>query len=142
MRQMQSIPLFLNEGAGADRGLICGYSLQSHGPAREVTADGIVEALAQTDQVTWLHFNLSDQRARRWLLDAAFVPPALREVLQEHDENRRVEWTDGGLLMVISDFTYDCLPTRAAADPRERRLHARSFVLAALVVNGYSRDEL
>ncbi|HEV8332219.1 MAG TPA: CorA family divalent cation transporter [Steroidobacteraceae bacterium] len=101
------MPLFLSEGAGADRGLICGYSLQSHGPAREVTADGIVEALAQADQVTWLHFNLSDQRARRWLLNAAFVPPALREVLQEHDENRRVEWTDGGLLMVISDFTYE-----------------------------------
>ena len=47
------------------------------------------------------------QRARRWLLDAAFLPAALREVLQEHDENRRVEWTDGGLLLVISDFTYE-----------------------------------
>jgi zinc transporter len=107
MPQLQPMPLFLNEGAGADRGLICGYSLRSHGPAREVTADGIVQALAQPDQVTWLHFNLSDQRARRWLLDAAFVPSALREVLQEHDENRRVEWTDSGLLMVISDFTYE-----------------------------------
>ena len=107
MPQLQPMPLFLNEGAGADRGLICGYRLEPHGPAREVTADGIVQALAQPDQVTWLHFNLSDQRARRWLLDAAFLPAALREVLQDHDENRRVEWTDGGLLMVISDFTYE-----------------------------------
>jgi zinc transporter len=64
--------------------------------------------------VTRLHFNLSDQRARRWLLDAAFVPRALREVLQEHDENRRVEWTDGGLLRVISDFTYE-----DESDPRK-----------------------
>ena len=72
-----------------------------------MTADGIVQALAQPDQVTWLHFNLSDARARRWLLDAAFSAAALREVLQEHDENRRVEWTDGGLLLVISDFTYE-----------------------------------
>jgi zinc transporter len=107
MPQLQPMPLFLNEGAGADRGLICGYQLQPSGPAREVNADGIVQALAQPDLVTWLHFNLSDQRARRWLLDAAFLPAALREVLQEHDENRRVEWTDGGLLMVISDFTYE-----------------------------------
>jgi zinc transporter len=107
MPQLQPMPLFLNETAGADRGLICGYQLQAEGPAREVTADGIVQALAQSDQVTWLHFNLSDQRARRWLLDAPFVPDALRELLQEHDENRRVEWTDGGLLMVISDFTYE-----------------------------------
>src|ERR1700754_430789 len=107
MPQLQPMPLFLNETVGADRGLICGYQLQPQGPAREVSADGIVQALAQTDQVTWLHFNLSDARARRWLLDAAFVPAALREVLQEHDENRRVEVADGGLLLVISDFTYE-----------------------------------
>ena len=60
MPQLQPMPLFLNESAGADRGLICGYQLQPHGPAREVTADGIVQALAQPDQVTWLHFNPSD----------------------------------------------------------------------------------
>jgi zinc transporter len=107
MPQLQPMPLFLNESAGADRGLICGYQLQADGPSREVNADGIVQALAQSDGVTWLHFNLSDARARRWLLDAAFVPAALREVLQEHEENRRVEWTDGGLLLVISDFTYE-----------------------------------
>lgn len=134
MPQLQPMPLFLNEAAGADRGLICGYQLQSSGPAREVTADGIVQALAQPDAVTWLHFNLSDARARRWLLDAAFVPTALREVLQEHDENRRVESTDGGLLLVISDFTYedDSDPSEVAplwsyAGPRlliTARLHA------------------
>ncbi len=107
MPTLQPMPLFLNETVGADRGLICGYQLQPRGPAREVTADGIVQALAQPDQVTWLHFNLSDARARRWLLDASFLPKALREVLQEHDENRRVEATDGGLLLVISDFTYE-----------------------------------
>ncbi len=107
MPQLQPMPLFLNESVGADRGLICGYQLQEQGPAREVTADGIVQALAQPDKVTWLHFNLSDARARRWLLDAAFLPSALREVLQEHDENRHVESTDGGLLLVISDFTYE-----------------------------------
>jgi Mg2+ and Co2+ transporter CorA len=103
MPQLQPMPLFLNESVGADRGLICGYQLQEQGPAREVTAGGI----AQPDKVTWLHFNLSDARARRWLLDAAFLPTALREVLQEHDENRHVESIDGGLLLVISDFTYE-----------------------------------
>jgi hypothetical protein len=38
MPQLQPMPLFLNESAGADRGLICGYQLQEQGPAREVTA--------------------------------------------------------------------------------------------------------
>lgn len=81
MPQLQPMPLFLNETAGADRGLICGYQLQASGPAREVTADGIVQALAQPDQVTWLHFNLSDARAtlaarRRFCADSAALSVA------------------------------------------------------------------
>ncbi len=107
MPQLQPMPLFLNEPVGAARGLICGYQLQPRGPAREVSADGIVQALAHPGQVSWLHFNLSDARARRWLLDAVFLPASLREVLQEQDDDRRVERTDGGLLLVVSDFTYE-----------------------------------
>jgi zinc transporter len=141
MPQLQPMPLFLNEPAGADRGLICGYQLQARGPAREVNADGIVQALAQTDQVTWLHFNLSDARARRWLLDAAFVPAALREVLQEHDDDRRVESTDGGLLLVVSDFTYE-----DESDPSEVATlwcHAgRNVLLTARLHALKSADEL
>jgi zinc transporter len=57
-------------------------------PPREITAGGIVDAIARRDVVTWLHFNLSDARARRWLLEASFLPTALREVLQEHNYNR------------------------------------------------------
>jgi zinc transporter len=64
------MPLFLNETASADRGLI-------------------------------------DARARPWLLEATFLPAALREVLLEHDDNRRIEPTDDGLLLVVSDFTYE-----------------------------------
>jgi zinc transporter len=101
------MPLFLNETANADRGLICGFQVQASGATREVTAEGIVEALAQRGVVNWLHFNLTDARARRWLLEATFLPAALREVLLEHDDNRRIEPTDDGLLMVVSDFTYE-----------------------------------
>lgn len=107
MAQLQPIPVFLNETAGADRGLICGYQFSGAGKVREISADGIVPALAREDAVTWLHFNLIDARARRWLLEAEFLPAALREVWQEHDENRRVEAVDDGLLLVVSDFTYE-----------------------------------
>jgi len=31
----------------------------------------------------------------------------LRDVLREHDENRRIELADGGLLIVINDFAFD-----------------------------------
>jgi zinc transporter len=107
MAQLRPMPVFLNEPGGADRGLICGYELASGQAPREISADGIVQALADKHGVTWLHFNLSDARARRWLVEASFVPEALREVLQEHDGNRRVELVDRGLLLVISDFTYE-----------------------------------
>ena len=110
---MQPMPVFLNEGSGGDRGLICAYQVQAAGAPRELSADEIVAALAQRNAITWVHFNLTDARARRWLLEAAFLPAALREVLQEHDDNRRIEEVDGGLLLVISDFTYD------ATDPSE-----------------------
>jgi zinc transporter len=113
MPQLQPLPVFINEAAGADRGLICGYQLAATEKPREISADSIVESLARHDVVTWLHFNLSDARARRWLLEAQFLPSALREVLQEHDENRRIEIADGGLLLVISDFAFD------GSDPSE-----------------------
>jgi len=67
----------------------------------------MVESLARRDVVTWLHFNLNDARARRWLVGAEFLPIALREMLQEHDENRRIEAVQGGLLLVMSDFTFE-----------------------------------
>lgn len=107
MSQLQPLPTFINEASGSDRGLICGYQLAATKKPREITADSIVESLARHDVVTWLHFNLSDARARRWLLDAQFLSSALRDVLQEHDENRRIEVADGGLLLVINDFAFD-----------------------------------
>jgi zinc transporter len=116
MSQLQPLPAFINEVAGADRGLICGYQLEATKKPREISADSILESLGRHDVVTWLHFNLSDARARRWLLDAQFLPQALREVLQEHDDNRRIELTDGGVLLVISDFAFDRSdPSEAAA---------------------------
>jgi zinc transporter len=107
MAQLQPMPVFLNETSGADRGLICGYQLLPSGASREIAAEGIVQALNVADAITWLHFNLTDARARRWLLSAAFLPAALRDVLHDHDENRRVEAADDGLLLVVSDFTYE-----------------------------------
>ena len=120
MSEVQPIPLYLSESAAADRGLICGFQLRDNAPPREVAPDSIQAALQDPEAVTWLHFNLSDARARRWLLGVDYVPPALREVLQEYDGNRRVEATDEGVLLVVSDFTVRTRPTR----PRSRRSSA------------------
>jgi zinc transporter len=109
----------LSESLGADRGLICGYRLRPNAAPQEIpteeVASALMQALAGADGVVWLHFNLSDARARRWLLEATFLPEALRELWREHDGNRRVELVDdGGLLLVVADFSYD-----DASDPSE-----------------------
>ncbi|WP_129649353.1 CorA family divalent cation transporter [Peristeroidobacter agariperforans] len=113
------MPAVLSESLGADRGLICGYRLRPNAAPQEIpteeVASALVQAQAGSDAVVWLHFNLSDARARRWLLDATFLPEALRELWREHDGNRRVELVDdGGLLLVVNDFSYD-----DASDPSE-----------------------
>ncbi|MBB6091243.1 zinc transporter [Povalibacter uvarum] len=111
---LRPIPAFLTEGVGADRGLICGFQFGGDAVPREITADTMLESLEKPDSITWLHFNLSESRARRWLLEAQLVPNEMREVLREHDGNRHVELVDDGLLLVMNDFSYD-----EASDPSE-----------------------
>lgn len=112
------MPGVLSESLGADRGLICGFTLRPDSTPQEIPAEEIVAALSQVhgtpDAVAWLHFNLSDARARRWLLDATFLPESLRDLWREHDGHRRVEIADDGLLLVVNDFAYD-----DASDPSE-----------------------
>ena len=107
MAQLQPLPGFINDDFGGDAGLICAYQLAPGARPRELLADAIVASLQREDAVTWLHFNLSDARARRWLLQAHFVPQLLREVLERHDEDRCIELTDTELLLVIGDFTFE-----------------------------------
>lgn len=112
------MPAVLSESLGADRGLICGFRLRPNAAPQEIPPEEVASALGQaqagSDAVIWLHFNLSDARARRWLLEATFLPESLRELWREHDGNRRVEMVDDGLLLVVADFTYD-----DASDPSE-----------------------
>jgi zinc transporter len=111
---LQPNPTYINDSFGTDLGLICGYHLTSSHRPREILPDAAADVLAHRDGVVWLHFNLSNARARRWLLESPLVPDSYREVLQEHDENRRVEIADNGMLLVISDFSYE-----HDADPSE-----------------------
>src|SRR5262245_38074504 len=117
MTSPQPMPTFISETAGADRGLICGFQMLPGARPREIQADAIHEALDRSDAGTWLHFNLTAARARRWLLGAAFLPPGMRTLLHDLDSNRRFESIDGGLVVVMNDFTFedDSDPSEVAA---------------------------
>lgn len=101
------------DASGAELGLICGYQVFSDGRPKQIPIHALIEALQRREAVTWLHFNLSDARVRRWLVGSELLPESFRETLQELDENRRIDAVDNGLILVISDFAYE------DADPAE-----------------------
>lgn len=89
-------------------GLICGFRLAGPDtPAAPISLAEVPAALAAPGTVLWLHFNLSNLRARRWLAQSERVPPALHEALAERDDRGRVQVVGAGLLAVIHDLAYD-----------------------------------
>jgi len=106
--------LSLADASGAELGLICGYQVFAHGRPKELHVQDLPLALAATDAVTWLHFNLSDLRVRRWLLATPHLPMLFREALQELEGNRRIEAVEDGVLLVLNDLGY-----QSSDDPDE-----------------------
>jgi zinc transporter len=93
--------------SGAELGLICGYQIFSERRPREVFVGDVADALDARDSVTWLHFNLSDLRVRRWLTSLTLLPEPFREAVEELAEDRRIDAVENGVLLVISDFVYE-----------------------------------
>lgn len=100
-------PLAPIDASGAELGLICGYQLFEDRKPQQIPVHSLADALQETSAVTWLHFNLSDARVRRWLVGSEMLPKGFRETLHELDENRRIDSVDDGLILVISDFAYE-----------------------------------
>jgi len=90
-----------------DDGLICGFRIPASGPTEPLSAGQASAALASTDAVTWLHFRLADASAERILIESNLFPAALRHRLQEHDAHTLIEATDGGLMMVVTDLSFE-----------------------------------
>jgi zinc transporter len=63
--------------------------------------------LDQPDGWLWLHFNLSDQRARRWLLHAAQLPATVRDLLLDTDNHLQIEVVGDTVAGVLADMHYD-----------------------------------
>src|SRR5215831_7883378 len=94
----------LSDSGTADVGLICAFAVSPEG-ANEIDLDEI-DTLAD-NTIAWLHFNLSNARARHLLARADFIPDELKEVFRDHDIRRRIELLETGLLVVISDLAFD-----------------------------------
>jgi zinc transporter len=94
--------------SGVERGLLCGFHIPSVAEAAiDVAPEDIARAVAAASGVTWLHFNLSNARARQLIAETEGFPELVRDALCTHDVRRRVENVDDGLIVVMSDLTYE-----------------------------------
>ncbi|RTK97487.1 MAG: hypothetical protein EKK65_12585, partial [Lysobacterales bacterium] len=91
---------------GPEDGLLYGYWLRPGLLAQRIGLAELDEALATDTGTVWLHFNLSNVRARRWLAQSERVPEEMKTALEERDDRPRIDRLDDGLFAVISDFDY------------------------------------
>ncbi|MGV7207298.1 transporter [Oxalobacteraceae bacterium A2-2] len=99
---------------GSDQsGLVCGY-LFGRTAGNQALALGSDEArlwLATREQrpgeFIWLHFNLANQAAEKWLHEHTALPEEFYDSLHEGPRSTRIELADNTLVAVINDVVHD-----------------------------------
>jgi len=102
-----------NLSYGSDQsGLICGY-LFAHGQAGKALHTNEALAWLQTNRAAndnsfiWLHFNLTNVAAEKWLHEHVSLPEEFYETLHEGSRSTRIEHADHNLIAVINDVLHD-----------------------------------
>lgn len=90
--------------AAAIPGLVWAFRLHSDGSAEPLPINAPIEFTH--DGRLWLHFNLTDARARPWLA-AASLPPLARDLLLSHDNYQQLHTIDNCVYGVFSDLVRD-----------------------------------
>lgn len=110
--------MVLSYGA-REHGLLCGYLFSRSGGCRPVE---LVEALAwlaappadDGKAFIWLHFDLADASAQRWMQANLTLAPEFFESLRQGSRSTRIEDAQDTLIAVVNDVAYDF-----AFDPSE-----------------------
>ena len=92
-------------------GMVCGFRLQTDAPAQAVQWNlGQMEPGRIPEhprQLLWLHFNLADQRADRWIEACSHIPEEAREVLLNDDAHIHMLPLQESLVGVLGDLHHD-----------------------------------
>jgi zinc transporter len=92
----------LTHAVADDEGLVCAFRLSP------VEADGPDVLKAAPDgQPRWLHFNLTDARAARWLREHGQLPEAALEVMLSSDARVYLDAVPGGFVAVLGDLDHE-----------------------------------
>jgi zinc transporter len=98
---------------GSDKnGLICGYLFAPGVPGKQVGLDEAAAWLRPDDEgerpgFVWLHFNLTDAAAERWMEGNLAVVPEFFEALREGSRSTRIEDASDTLVAVVNDVAFE-----------------------------------
>ena len=139
----------LTEGAATDAraetlpGLIAAFRFAADGSAQELTVDKPIEN--EADGWLWLHFNLTDVRACRFLRADPTFPTAARDILIASDEHQQLNASSDCLYGVLPDlvceldsiteeigFLHFAMTERLIVSGRRRALSAVQVMRSAL----------
>jgi len=104
-----------------ENGLVCGFVFEAGQNTKPLSADAarlwLTESGAASDQVSssdqvsnsfvWLHFNLANTAAERWLQRSLSLSPEFYDALREGSRSTRVEYVDDQLVAVLNDVLFD-----------------------------------
>lgn len=90
-------------------GLICGFEFVPGRPGVSIGLDEACRRLADTTSTgfLWLHFNLSDAGAERWIREHLDPVPEFFEALNEGSRSTRIEDVRDSLVVVVNDVAYE-----------------------------------
>jgi len=102
---------------GSDEsGLIVGYLFDAEHAPKPIDARAAATLLEaahpqsesnRQDRFIWLHFNLANSGAQRWLIQHAKLSPSFFEALQNKLRSTRVERDENWLVAVVNDVHFD-----------------------------------
>ena len=102
------------------------FRFDSGGQAQQRFDPGVLREIAPG--FAWVHLNLVDSHARKWILQQAEIPAEARAVLTGADEHQIVLGEDEKLFGIVSDFT------REFDGPTETFCQLRFFFDANVIV--------
>lgn len=97
---------------GDEAGLICGFMFGPDGLGRPLDSAAAARWLdadppASDGRFAWLHFNLAQVAAERWLVRHAGLAPEFYEMLHEGVASTRIERVEQALNAVVNDVHFD-----------------------------------
>ncbi len=84
--------------------VVWGYRFSETGEAEELTGAPLRTAIEQQESWIWLHFDLTDTRARAGILSLPHLPEEAVEMLLSTDEHQRIETIGHAVAGVVADF--------------------------------------